>query len=294
MTRRLLCSLVAALTLAACSEAPTSNTEAPQSPDFVLFGQPDAGEHPYVGFSIFFDPTPVTGGWFRCSGTLLEDQTTFLTAGHCAFGVSTDVTEPFGDGSGGHDTWVTFAQHVNVAGIPPGSMVEARKAWLNDPAHGFVRGVSIPHPDFGTGFPNTRDVGVVLLDAPKTLAEYGHLPEVGGLNDLDKHHVFDIVGYGLQDVKPMVIANLDRVQGQAKLVNATSGFSGGFNLHLSSNNGKPHRGGLCFGDSGGPVLDGNTVYGVNSFVINTNCAGSGYSYRVDLAEMQSFIANPLE
>lgn len=278
MTRRIILSLAATLALGACSDAPTSNTEAPPRPDFVLYGSADGSDHPYVGFSLFFDPTPVTGGWFRCSGTLLDDQTTFLTAGHCAFGVS----------SNGHDTWVTFDEHVDLSDFRAATTLAGQIAALEaDPS--FTRGTSIPHPAFGTGFPNTRDVGVVKLDDPVTLTQYGELADENGLNTLGKHHVFDIVGYGLQDVKPMVVADLDRMQGQAKLVNATSGFSGGFNLHLSSNNGRPHRGGLCFGDSGGPVLDGNIVYGVNSFVINTNCAGSGYSYRVDIEEVRNWI-----
>jgi len=53
-------------------------TAAPASA--ITYGEPDAGEHPYVGFMIFFDPTEP--GWFSCSGTLLS-PTVFLTAGHC-------------------------------------------------------------------------------------------------------------------------------------------------------------------------------------------------------------------
>jgi hypothetical protein len=41
--------------------------------------------------------------------------------------------------------------------------------------------------------------------------------------------------------------------------------------------------------SGGPVLYGSTVVAVNSFVINTNCAGAGFSYRVDQTAILSWI-----
>ena len=50
----------------------------------ITYGQPDAGEHPYVGL-IFFDPAEP--GWFSCSGTLL-DADTFLTAAHCTYGMA--------------------------------------------------------------------------------------------------------------------------------------------------------------------------------------------------------------
>src|SRR3954470_5070638 len=63
------------------------STAAPASA--ITYGQLDAGEHPYVGFMIFFSPSDP--GWFSCSGTLL-DSTTFLTAGHCTFPVGTDST----------------------------------------------------------------------------------------------------------------------------------------------------------------------------------------------------------
>ena len=78
------------------------STAAPASA--ITYGQLDDGEHPYVGFMIFFSPNDP--GWFSCSGTLL-DSTTFLTAGHCTFPVGTEGEPTAGD-SGGNDVWVTF------------------------------------------------------------------------------------------------------------------------------------------------------------------------------------------
>jgi trypsin len=51
------------------------------------------------------------------------------------------------------------------------------------------------------------------------------------------------------------------------------------------------KGGLCFGDSGGPdVVSGtNIVIAVNTYLTNGNCAGVTYSNRVDLQEVLDFI-----
>ncbi|MGR9046158.1 MAG: hypothetical protein ACU83N_12740, partial [Gammaproteobacteria bacterium] len=50
-------------------------------------------------------------------------------------------------------------------------------------------------------------------------------------------------------------------------------------------------GGTCFGDSGGPDLLGGTskVLAVNSYVTNINCAGVGYSSRVDIPAVLDWI-----
>jgi hypothetical protein len=51
------------------------------------------------------------------------------------------------------------------------------------------------------------------------------------------------------------------------------------------------KGGTCFGDSGGPDLLAGTeiVLGVNSYVTNVNCAGVGYSSRVDVPDVLDWI-----
>ena len=58
----------------------------------------------------------------------------------------------------------------------------------------------------------------------------------------------------------------------------------GFNLRMQA--------GICFGDSGGPVLlgDSNLVVGVASFVNNGRCAGNAFAYRLDTAESLDFLA----
>lgn len=228
----------------------------------VLYGQPDDNAHPYVGVVRFFDEDG-TYLW-RCSGTLIS-PTVFLTAGHCT------------DGAASAEIWFTETAPSTT------------EVLSGDYEHG-ITGTPYTYPgfDFSTSL-DTGDVGIVVLDQRVKLSQYGQLPMVGEVETLEKHQLLTIVGYGIQDVQPAQIAAVIRLKATVMLVNDTSGYSGGFNLHVSSNNGVPHQGGLCFGDSGGPILYGDTVLAVNSFVINDNCAGAGYSFRIDRPEILEWI-----
>jgi hypothetical protein len=224
----------------------------------VLYGQPDNNEHPYVGVIRFFD---AEGNYLhRCTGTLIS-PTVVLTAGHCTFGTAYA------------EAWFTETA-PSTAEVLSGDYTRG------------ITGDTYTYPgydEFAT-FPNTGDVGIVVLDKAVRLSTYASLPTVGLADTLYKHELFTIVGYGIQDTQPVQVAEVRRLQATVKLVSLQSGYSQGFNLQLSSNPGQPHQGGLCFGDSGGPVL-----YGTNSFVINGNCAGAGFSYRIDQPEILSWI-----
>jgi secreted trypsin-like serine protease len=52
------------------------------------------------------------------------------------------------------------------------------------------------------------------------------------------------------------------------------------------------RSASCFGDSGGPILAGDTILGVTSFSTNDFCRVATYGYRIDTALAQSFISAP--
>jgi hypothetical protein len=258
MSKKLVAVLVLALVLSAVSSVAYA----------IPFGVPDGEDHPYVGLMVaFIDGVPQ----WRCSGTLLN-PTLFLTAGHCTAG----------------------SDHVEI--------------WFDEivqgnpdyPFTGDVSGTPHAHPNYvGLILPNTSDVGVVVLDEPFVLSEYGTLPGIGALDSLATQRglqdvTFTVVGYGLQGVKPVYSAERNRFQGTVHLVNLTSSLTDGWNIHLSNNpglgNGGP--GGTCFGDSGGPAFidDSNVIAGVASFVLNSNCKGAGFNYRVDTAYAQDFIA----
>jgi hypothetical protein len=65
---------------------------------------------------------------------------------------------------------------------------------------------------------------------------------------------------------------------------------------FSSNKGRTHQGGICFGDSGGPILvEGtNLIVAVASYVLSPNCTGNVGAYRVDQADDLEFITQFLE
>lgn len=232
----------------------------------LIWSRPDRNDHPYVGLVVFdVDGVPS----HRCSGTLLS-PTVFLTAGHCTF----DTT----------DARVWFESQVQ------------------DPSYPFDGGTSVggtpyTHPDFGASFPNTSDVGVVVLDTPVLMDTYGQLANVGALDSLATrrghlNQIFTLVGYGDQAIVPFPVSQLIRYQATPMLVELGSALTGGFNIHLSSNPGRPHPGGACFGDSGGPALisGSNIVGGVGSFVLNANCTGASFYYRVDTSHALAFIS----
>ena len=228
----------------------------------VTDGELDGNDHPYVGLMVAqtADGTPL----WRCSGTLLS-PTLFLTAGHCTESPAAHV-----------EIW--FDSDVTNAALH------------NYPFTGDVGGTPYTHPDYDPNAFFLYDLGVVVLDEPYVLDEYGALPT---LNQLDQYTsrrgqnkvTFTSVGYGLQESFPDAASwkenNLRiRMVAHPKLNQINGGIVGDFSLLLSNN---AHTGGTCFGDSGGPnfIGDSNVIAGVTSFGLNGNCAGTGGVYRVD-------------
>ena len=300
MTRRSMLGLAAALVLGACTGTPTS-TDGTANPDFITYGTTDDGEHPYVGFMLFFDPNEP--GWFSCSGTLLDGQT-FLTAGHCTFGVGKNGSAT-ANGSGGNDAWVSFNEKIDLTGFPKradfpndeAGLYAARSAWLSANRN-FIRGSSYPHPKFDNfgEFPANHDVGVVELSRSTRLRQYGVLAPLGTLDRLAANSgdkvIVETAGYGIQEIRPDFISLDERWKSTSMVVNLTSALTDGWNVHTSNNPSAANgQGGTCFGDSGGGVYlnNTNTVVAVVSFGINNNCKGADYQARTDIADSQDFI-----
>jgi len=189
-----------------------------------------------------------------CSGFLVT-STTFVTAAHCI------------EDLGSLPAYVSFDQSFTSS---------------SSVAHG----TAVPNPAFGSAEADTHDIAVVLLDTPVTGLGFAQLPSVGQLASAPKKQALTVVGYGADGFlkgggHPVPNFELVRNEGDARLSKLEKG---GFNLRMSS--------AICYGDSGGPVLLGDTdvVVGINSFVNSSQCSGNAFGYRVDTAASLAFLA----
>ena len=237
----------------------------------VTNGALDGEAHPYVGIMV---AQGADGEYlWRCSGTLIS-PTLFLTAGHC-------VEDP--------------AEHVEIwfdTNLEDGSTNPFPVNREAD-AVGDVGGAPYIHPQYDPEAFWLYDLGVVVLDEPVVMSQYGVLPQLNQLDALAKKRgkkdlTFTAVGYGLQQAFPDAAAwkeeaNRIRMVATPRLIQINTGFTGEGSLMLSNN---AHTGGTCFGDSGGPnfIGDSNVIAGVTSFGLNGTCAGTGGVYRVDRAD----------
>lgn len=254
MSRRIMIAMVLAVIF---------SLSAVGSASAITRGELDGEGHPYVGLMVAQDEdgNPL----WRCSGTLIAPEL-FLTAGHC-----TDAP----------------AAHVEIwfdadleSGIPENGY----------PYTGDVGGTPYTHPDYDPNAFFLHDLGVVVLDEPVYMDEYGVLPEENQLDGLATRRglqnvTFTAVGYGLQNAnKNHTQAERVRMVAYPRLIQInTPGFTSDFAILLTNNS---KTGGTCFGDSGGPIFigDTNVLAGVTSFGLNSNCAGTGGDYRLDQAD----------
>jgi len=263
-------------------------------PVFAITGNWEVdNEHPFVGLVVFYD----ADGEFiwRCSGSLIS-PTKFLTAGHCA-----DTAE------GAASARVYFQQNAGANYDPATQLdpVSGYPEYCAAGTEGTLCATSDELYNYGfanfAGFPNIHDVGLVILDQPIAMSEYGELPEAGVLDGLDtarglKKTIFTSSGYGLtyRTAANSAVPNISfrsRLMAISTLVNLTSNTTDGYNLQTQGNG--DDRGGTCSGDSGGPVFLGgpesNLIVSVTSFGMNSLCRGTDWSYRVDQAEVLEWI-----
>jgi hypothetical protein len=280
--RRTLLSLAAAVMLATALAAPATAITKNYVRDDV---------HSFVGLIAFYN----AGGEFqhRCTGELLA-PTVVLTAGHC-----TD------NGAGGVNASarIWFRQDA-------GTLFDG----IEDPVTGYPNeclGTMATNPcatghtmynygfDNFAGFPNIRDVGVVILDQPVTGLGFAKLAAPGAIDALRKARgtmdtTFTVSGYGISfsaKKGTVALSFRERLMAQETLVNIVNQQTDGFAIQLNGNG--DDRGGTCSGDSGGPVFypfDRNVVTAVTSWGhSNAGCRGDGFYYRTDRPEVIKWI-----
>jgi Trypsin len=247
----------------------------------------DDNIHTYVGLIAFYDKDDVFT--HRCSGSLLT-PTVFLTAGHC-----TDAT------TGATHARLWFQQDAGV-GYNPATGTPAPSGY---PVTSDVTSSHLYNYGFAdfAGFPNTHDVGIVVLDKPITqtnqaglVSGYASLAAPGSLDALATRRgqqdvTFTVSGYGLSLSNPVkTVSFRKRLMATEQLINLRSHLTDGFNIQTTANRGNG-KGGTCGGDSGGPLLydSTNTIVAVNSFGLNEWCRGNDFMYRVDQAAVQAWI-----
>ena len=149
-------------------------------------GEPDGGNHPYVGLLVF-DYAPGEPGW-RCSGALIAPNVV-LTAGHCT------------DGAVAARIW--FGEDVTYDVVPFPLYP------YGGPGSGAIEGTPYTNPDYnssdnpyggGNGLPafSYRDVGIVVLDENVDVGGFAVLPAAGLVDTLKNKTDIDFVGYGVQ------------------------------------------------------------------------------------------------
>ena len=243
--------------------------------------------HDNVGLIVFYTPnTPAGEDPFshRCSGTLIS-STLMVTAGHCTQGV---------------DSGRVYFQQAAAPNYDP----SAFGGRGGDPTTGYPyqNGVTFSRADnFGylLGFPETGDLGVVVLDTPVTPANgFAKLPGVGDVDAYidaaakKQQARFTVSGYGLSDQDPVPVSFRERLMATSYAVNNEAPITE-FNLKTTAN-ASQGKGGTCNGDSGGPVFFYGTdvIAAVTSFGMNGQCKGLDFSYRLDRAHLLAWITNP--
>lgn len=238
---------------------------------------------PYVGVIVLFSDIAKTQPIGYCTGFLVS-PTVIVTAGHSL--VNTAAVS------------VCFDQGPISYTIENDQIIYQGTQIIYD-------GTPIQYPGYvptlaGNKEYSTSDIGLIVLDQPVAeITEFANLPTAGFADTFAARTPLTVVGYGMQtQIQPRNngpqnswIGTVSRNSAQVDLVPAN--FQGSeLYLKLTANSAQD-KGGIAYGDSGGPVLYSDNgvdiVVGVNAFVSSANCYGVSYHARVDNSQVLAFI-----
>jgi hypothetical protein len=239
---------------------------------------------PYIGVVVLFSDTARQVPIGYCSGFLISPSV-MVTAGHSLVNVKAvsvcfdqgPISYAFKDG-----TIIYYGTETVHNGVP-----------VQYP--GYVPSMS-GNQEFATS-----DIGLILLDTPVSdVTVFPTLPKVGFADTISAKTDLQVVGYGVQyqvtprnnGVMNSWTGTLSRNTAQAELL--STHFAGSDKYLKLSANAAQNKGGVSFGDSGGPVIYINAkgqdiVLAINAYVSNANCAGVTYHTRLDSTELLGWI-----
>jgi hypothetical protein len=241
---------------------------------------------PYTGVVVLFSDAARQQPIGFCSGFLLS-PTVMVTAGHSLVNAAA-VSVCFDKGP------ITYA-------------IEDGKIVYNG-ASAIYNGAAVAYPGYvpamsGNQEFSTSDIGIIILDQPVSgVTVFPTLPIAGFADTLPAKTNLQVVGYGYQyQINPRNDGVMNSWTGTLSCNSAVAqlspaNFVGNDKYLKLTANPSQGKGGVAFGDSGGPVLlKGNdnaqdTVIAVNSFVSNANFAGITYHARLDQQDILSWIS----
>ena len=240
----------------------------------------------YVCVVVLFSDAARTQPISISTGVLISPNVV-LTAGHSVMGASASVC--FDEGP------LTYA-------------VSAKGQIIYNTDQPIYNGAPMPYPEYKASVlagakPSdalkTSDVGLIILDSPiKKATTFANLPTSEQSDSLAVKTQLQVIGYGVQyqttprghDVNTWV-GTIMRNSATVELL--STDFEGSDNYLKCSANSAQGKGGIAYGDSGGPLLCNlngeNIVLAVNAFVDNSNCAGVTYHTRVDNPDVLAWI-----
>lgn len=259
-------------------------------------------DHPFVALIAFYSDRKGTDDAFihRCTGSLIDDGTPLdgsrvvITAGHCTDDGTGDAVAVSARLWFRQDAGTRYdGTRDPLTGYPDKCISDPA---LDDRQEVCVTSHEMYNYGFDNfaGFPNTHDVGVIILDQAVILPEYGIIPDAGAITS-NKSVELTVSGYGITDghaASDPTVSFRTRLMATTTLITSQDQWTDGYNLKTQPNGGS--RGGTCSGDSGGPVFypaDSNTIVAVTSFgrTSPNPCQGGDYSYRLDRQEVIDWI-----